>query len=164
MVEMLVMLLIWGVTQSASAQEKPKADKTKTVADKWRPLEGTYAEPGTEFNFRCGEYGDIQINLAENAFSGSEVFCKVVKLTDNAPASIKLDAICRDAQDDAKPRKEIILLKKIDEKIIFVRATQDGKFSDPGYRIVYCPEEQQRMYEEGKKADKADKERKEQQR
>jgi|GEM_PF-6940457 len=47
--------------------------------------------------------------------------------------------------------KEIVLLKKIDEKTILLRATQDGKFTDPGGRIVYCPEEQQRMYEESKK-------------
>lgn len=150
----LIALLAFGAAQIASAQEKAKAVKAKTVVDKWRPLDGTYAEPGPEFNLRCGEYGDAQIDWADNSISGGEEDCKIIKLTDTAPGCIRLDTICTSAAREGESYKEITLLKKIDEKTIFLRETQDGKFTRSGARMAYCPEDQQRMYQENTKAGK----------
>jgi len=135
--------LLPGVGLSLHAQES-----SKTVSDRWRPKDGTYAEPGPGFDARCGEYGDTQIDWSSNLISGGEEGCKIAKLSDPAPGSIKLDVVCESADREGRPYKEIILLKKIDEKTIFIRETQDGKFKRPGGRMAYCPDKLQRSYKE----------------
>lgn len=64
-----------------------------------------------------------------------------------------LDMTCSDfnlAEDLKKPEdtefKEIVLLKKIDDKSMRVRKTLDGKFKDPEFKAVYCPRKAQQMY------------------
>ncbi|WFU83772.1 hypothetical protein QA645_13805 [Bradyrhizobium sp. CIAT3101] len=126
-------------------------ESSKTGSDRWRPKDGTYAEPGSEFDARCGEYGDTQIDWSSNFISGGEEGCKIAKLSDTAPGSIRLDVVCRSADREGQRYKEIILLKKIDEKTIFIRETQDGKFKRPGARMTYCPDELQRQYRENNK-------------
>jgi hypothetical protein len=128
------------------AQEGPK-----TVSGKWRPKDGTYAKPGPEFGARCGEYGDMQVDWNSNFISGGEEGCKIVKLSDTAPGSIRLDTVCHSAEREGHPYKEITLLKKIDEKTIFVRETQDGKFRRPGGPMAYCPDDAQSLYSASKK-------------
>src|SRR5882757_1342657 len=71
-------------------------DSTKATSEKWRPKEGTYAEPGTDFSLRCGEFGDFIGDLTHNSISGSEWSCKIRKLTDTAPGAIRLDMTCSD--------------------------------------------------------------------
>ena len=56
--------------------------------------------------------------------------------------------------------REVILLKKIDEKAIFYRGTTNGKFKEPSARYSYCPEDVQRMHIEAKARDKAEAEQK----
>ncbi len=131
---------------SLHAQEGPKS-----VSGNWRPKDGTYAKPGPNFKARCGEYGDTQIGWNDKSISGGEEGCTIAKLTDTAPGSIRLDVVCFSAERGEENYKEIMLLKKIDEKTIFVRETQEGKFTRPGGRMAYCPDEQQRMYRENNK-------------
>jgi hypothetical protein len=66
----------------------------KPAKDKWHPQDGVYVEPGADFNARCGEFGDIQIEWAENSIDGGEERCKIVKLSGTAPGAIRLDVVC----------------------------------------------------------------------
>lgn len=142
----LATLLLSCAGLSIRAQEGPKS-----APGKWRPKDGTYATPGPDFVARCGEYGDMRIDWGDNFTSGGEEGCKITKLSDTAPGSIRLDVICESADREGHPYKEIILLKKIDEKTIFVRETQDGKFRRSGGSMAYCPENAQRLYSDSKK-------------
>lgn len=142
----LAALLLSCVGLPTHAQEGPRS-----APDKWRPKDGTYATPGPNFDARCVEYGDTQIDWNDNFISGGEEGCKITKLTDTAPGSIRLDVACESADREGRPYKEIILLKKIDEKAIFVRETQDGKFKRPGGSMAYCPDSAQRLYNDSKK-------------
>lgn len=144
----LVALLLPCAGLSLHAQEGPKS-----ASGKWRPKDGTYAEPGPEFDARCGGYGDTQIDWSSNFISGGEEGCKITKLSDTAPGSIRLDVVCYSAEREERSYKEIILLKKIDEKTIFVRETQDGKFRRPGGPMAYCPDELQKAKETRRKAE-----------
>jgi hypothetical protein len=142
----LSLLLLSCACLPADAQEGPKS-----APGKWRPKDGAYATPGPDFTARCGEYGDTRIDWNDNFISGGEEGCKIVKLSDTASGSIKLDVVCESADREGHPYKEIILLKKIDEKTIFVRETQDGKFKRPGGSMAYCPDSTQRSYSASKK-------------
>jgi len=119
-------------------------------AEKWRPKNGIYAEPGTGFNARCGEFGDTLIEWNDNYISGGEEGCKIAKVSDMATGSIKLDVLCTNS-DTETPYKEIILLKKVNDKTIFFRETQNGKFSRDGGEMTYCPAPAQRLYIDSKK-------------
>jgi hypothetical protein len=59
--------------------------------------------------------------------------------------------VCESADREGHPYKEIIILRKIDEKTIFTRETQDGKFRRSGGSMAYCPDGAQRMYSDSKK-------------
>jgi hypothetical protein len=124
-------------------------ESARPATEKWRPKDGVYAEPGASFNARCGEFGDTVIELAEKWTSGGEEGCKIIKLTDTSPGAIRLDVTCTEI-DRETPYKEIIVLKKMDEKTIFLRETQNEKFKRPGGPFSYCPEEFQRAYIEQK--------------
>jgi hypothetical protein len=141
------------------------------AVEKWRPKDGLYASPGKDFDSQCGEFGDVIVELAEKSISGSEWSCKITRLTDTAPGDIRLDLTCDDYNlalfinehdPNAYERKfsEIMLLKKINEKTIFVRKTLNGKFKDPRWQASYCPEETQRLYTEAKAKNKAEAEQK----
>jgi len=144
------------------------AGHRQPATEKWRPKEGTYAEPGVNFGLRCGEFGDFIIELNEKSISGNEWSCKITKLTETAPGAIRLDMTCYDYNlaefiKDPNPEKEfreIMLLRKIDGKSVFVRKTQNGKFKGPDWRASYCPEEAQRMHTEAEATNKAEAERK----
>ena len=127
---------VFGMVTAVMAQ-----DVMKQANEKWRPKEGTYASPGKGFVETCAEFGDLAIALREKEISGHEWGCKVT-----APDAIKVDMVCDDlnlaefikAPEDKK-FKEVMLLKKIDEKSMSVRKTINGKFKDPEWRAVYCP-------------------------
>jgi hypothetical protein len=72
------------------------AQNTAPTIEKWRPADGLYAEPGADFKSRCGEYGDLIIELAKKSVSGHEWGCHVTKLKDDAPDTIRLNLICND--------------------------------------------------------------------
>ena len=62
----------------------------------------------------------------------------------------------KDPNPEERKFKEIMLLRKIDEKSMFVRKTANGKFKDPDWPASYCPEDGQRRYAEAKARDKAE--------
>lgn len=154
----LVLALAFGAVAPTLAQ-----DAAPPAEAKWRPKEGTYASPGKGFAEACGEFGDLVVRLREKDISGHEWGCKVRKLTDTAPGAIRIDLTCSDynlAEDLKKPEgaefKEIILLKKIDDKSMLVRKTLDGKFRDPEWKAVYCSKEAQQIFREAEAKNKAD--------
>jgi hypothetical protein len=144
-------------------------DAAAPATPKWRPTDGLYAAPGAQFNASCGEYGDVIVDLAGKEISGNEWSCKVVKLTGSAPGAIWLNMICDDynlaeSLGDRDPNfrkfREVMLLRRIDEKSVFVRKTLNGKFEGPEYRAAYCPQEWQRTYVENMARNKAEAEQK----
>jgi len=140
----------------------------KPAAEKWRPKNGTYAAAGSDFDMRCGEFGDLSVELGEKSIGGSEWSCHITRLEDMAPDAIRLDMTCRDYNladfiGDPNPErifKEVMLLKKVNATTVLVRKTQNGKFKDPYGKASYCPAEAQRLYTEAKAKDKTEAKRK----
>src|SRR5580693_4469577 len=112
-----VVVCLISVSAPAVAQ-----NGAKPVMEKWRPKDGAYASLSADFSQRCRDFGDATIDLAEGEVASSEQKCEIVKLTDAAPGTIRLDVSCI-STDREEPHKEIVLLKKVDEKTIFYRQT-----------------------------------------
>src|SRR6185437_9861224 len=124
----------------------------------WRPAKGLYEM--TVGN--CKEFADLIIDLADKFVSGNEWSCDVTKLTDVAPGSIRVDMTCSDfnlaekldpknPNSDTRRFKEFMYLKKIGEKSMSVRKTENGKLKYPAWRALYCSEDAQRDYTESNK-------------
>ena len=138
-------------------EERPRLSN-----EKWRPKDGLYASPSKDFESWCGEYGDLNIQLSEKSISGHEWGCDVNRLSETAADAIKLDMTCHDLnlaeslrRPDRDPEyrrfKEVMLLKRINDKTLSVRKTLNGTFKGPSWQADYCPDDAQRMYDENKK-------------
>ena len=143
----------------------------KPGIENWHPKDGLYANPGKDFDSICGEYGDIIVGLAEKSVGGHEWDCKVTKRTDTAPDAIKLNMTCsdynlaatlfpRDPKSEEKLFKEVLVLKKMSKRSMFVRKTLNGKFTGAGWQADYCPENWQRSYIESRARAKTEAEQK----
>lgn len=142
-----------GASVPAFAQQSP-------AAEKWRPKEGVYAAPGAKFQAHCSEFGDLAVNLADMEVSGHEWVCKITKIVDTAPGTIRLSAVCSDynraesigdPDPDNRKFKDTIELKRIDE--MSVRVTGNGKVRQ-SWRASYCSAETQRLYIEANEKEK----------
>jgi len=156
-------ILSLAFMMSASGPTLARDVQKSLVQERWRPKDGLYASPGKGFAEICQEFGDLTVGLRENDIGGHEWGCKIGKLTDIGPSSIKIEMTCSDynlAEDLKKPDetefKEVILLKKIDGRSMLVRKTVDGKFKDPEWKAVYCPKDAQRMFLDAQAKNKAD--------
>ena len=133
-----------GIATPALAQ-----DVVKSPA-KWRPKDGHYVFAGENSAEQCKILSDFLIELRKKRVIGNESFnCKVTKLTDVTERAIRLDLSCDengiDDDDDDDPKharlyKEIMTLRKIDGKSLFMNITKKGKFNLPESRISYCRE------------------------
>ena len=134
-------------------------DGGQPAAEKRRPKDGKYASPGKDFESQCTDLGDLDIQYADKSVSGNEWSCKINKVTDTAPGAIRLDLTCddynlalalnpRDAKAEERTFKEVMLLKRINEKSLSIRRTLNGKFKDPSWQADYCPESSQRSIED----------------
>jgi hypothetical protein len=132
-------------------------DNAKPEAEKWRPKDGLYAEPGPDLGERCMDHNEVIVELADKSISGDEWNCRISKLADVAPGSVRLDATCTELEH--KPYKTVFLLKKIDDRTVFYGASTKGK-KDPGRQMSFCPEEGQRQYAAAKARDLAEARRK----
>ena len=144
---------------SASTQAQ---DAAKPAAEKWRPKNGVYALAGKGFAERCENSGDFSVELGEKNVAGDEWSCAIKKLTDIGPNAIRLDLTCSDENLEAvipKPDpnseelqfKETMTFRKIDDKLLFIRKSQNGKTDFPESRVAYCPPKAQRAYIASKK-------------
>jgi hypothetical protein len=88
-----------------------------------------------------------------------ELRCK--KITDTGFGAIRLGLNCSDVNLEAgipKPSpdsgemrfEETMTFRKIDEKSLFIRKSQNGKSNFPDTRVAYCPPKEQRAYLESK--------------
>lgn len=147
-------LLLSGVGLSLHAQERPKS-----ASGKWRPKDGVYAKPGINFQSSCDERDDITIDLGGKSVDGYEWGCKVKKLVDLAPDSLKVEMTCSDYNlaQNLNPRdpnwenrqfNEVMLIKRLNETTISVQKSLNGKLKSPPWREAYCPLETQRALAE----------------
>ncbi|VIO77360.1 hypothetical protein [Bradyrhizobium ivorense] len=139
------------------------AEEAKQPVGKWRPKDGIYGSPRSPSEEQCPEADNLTIELGDKSVSGYEWSCKINKVADTAPDAIKLELTCndynlaqnlypRDPKAEEKSFKETMLLKRIDDKVISVRKTLNGKFEGPAWRADLCPAEIQRVYVENKAA------------
>lgn len=137
---------LMSAAMAAVAQEG-----ARPVAEKWRPKDGTYLGAKTDPKYdRCLDFGDLVVELAEKSIGGSEWGCKIVKLTDTAPGTIRLDVACTTLERE-KPYNDIITLTKIDDKTILYSPATNRKFRHLGEQMSYCSEEAQRLFTDSKK-------------
>ncbi|PJG54223.1 hypothetical protein CVM73_15510 [Bradyrhizobium forestalis] len=106
------------------------------------PRPGVYAEPGTNFQSSCDESGDLTIDLGEKSVSGYEWGCKVRKVVDLAPGSLKVAMVCgdynlaqnldpRDPKWENRQFNEVMFIKRLDQTTISVQKSLNGKLKDP---------------------------------
>jgi hypothetical protein len=145
------------------ARDKAQAEQKAADEHPWRPQAGIYAIPGTNFDDRCLKSGDTIIELAERSISTGADTCNVTFIR-NEPNALQLFVTCdaasnaRDAvgshaegrSPPAPSRPETIILKKIDDKTVFLQTTKDRKFVDAGGQLAYCGKEAQKAYEQHK--------------
>jgi hypothetical protein len=144
-----VALALLSFTASAFAQ-----GSANPSTEKWRPVDGFYESPGKNLDSACRKYGVLTIELAENSVSGFEWDCAIDKITYTAPGTIKLNMTCHDinmpasAGPDSSERlfKEVMLLKRINEKSMSVSKTINGKFKGPAWQVAFCPAGVQQAY------------------
>lgn len=153
----------------AEAQAKNKAEVEQKAAEErlrlepWRPQDGIYASPGTNFEDRCLKSGDATIEMTERSISSGTDKCSITFIRDELDA-IRLFATCgqeTNAQGSigkigdsgstlAPPSSETIILKKIDDKTVFLQKSKNGNFIDPGHQFSFCGPDVQRTYAQQK--------------
>lgn len=129
----------------------------------WRPKDGVYASPDTNFNDRCTKSGDVVISLTDGSISSGKADCKVVGLMSTGQTAVSLTCspeAGKQASSERKkkgggvkaakapetPRADIIRMTRIDDNTFHMQKTVDGEFKDDGSPVSYCPEEAQRAY------------------
>jgi hypothetical protein len=149
-------LLTLGIFLTLTADVSALAQEAiGSAIDKWRPKNGAYAAPGKNFRSSCDEGNDITIDLGGKSVNGYEWGCRVKKIIDLAPSSLKVEMICNDYNlaQNLNPRdpnwenrqfNEVMFIKRLDDATISVQKSLDGKLKDPPWRGVYCPLKTQR--------------------
>jgi hypothetical protein len=165
---LFVATLVSLIGSSASA---PAQDSTKSSTEKWRPKDGIYVVAGKDFAERCDETTEFVVELREKSVGGNEWNCKVERISDTASDALRLSLTCNDynlAEDldnhDPNPYdrkfKEVMTLRKVDEKSFLIRKTLNGKFRTPEWHAVFCPQKAQQAYLEAKARDREEVQRK----
>lgn len=129
-----------GTAMPALAQDVVKSP------EKWRPRDGSYVYAHEKSDEACKTLADTLIELRKKLVVGNESFnCKVMRLTDVTEGAIRLDLSCHesdlDEDDDpahARMHREIMTLRKIDGKSLFMNITKNGKFNLPESKLSYC--------------------------
>ena len=118
----------------------------------WRPSDGVYATPGPNFDERCLKSGDAVIEIAERSISNGTDKCSVTFIRDEL-AELRLFATCGQGTNTSNsigkttPSKpEVIVLRKTDDKTIFIQKSTNGNFVEPGGQLSYCGPDAQKKY------------------
>jgi hypothetical protein len=153
----------------AEAQAKNKAEAEQKAAEEklklnpWRPQDGIYASPGTNFEDRCLKASDAIIEMTERTISSGIDKCSVTFIRDE-PDAMRLFATCAQEANTrgsidkigdggptlAPPSSETIILKKINAKTVFLQKSKNGNFIDPGQQLSFCSADAQRAYAQQK--------------
>ncbi|MGY4400753.1 hypothetical protein [Bradyrhizobium sp. USDA 3315] len=135
-----VFLSVSSGTSSAVA-----LDKEGQAGENWRPKDGIYGARACAGLGRDEDEEVIVIELAKKSIAAFEQQCTITRLTDAAPGSIRLNVACTDVLTD-NPFPETFILENIDTRKIFVRETNENKFTRPGLQMTYCPDKDQNRY------------------
>lgn len=147
------------------AKAAQKATEEKSSLNPWRPLEGIYATSGANFDDQCLKGGDAAIALSERSIVSGADKCNVTFVR-NEPDAIKLFATCNQPPNAPVPmikttngglipapaNSETIVLKKIDDKTVFIQKSTNGNFADAGKQLSYCGQDAQKMHAQQKAA------------
>ena len=147
------------------AEAKQKATEEKLSLNPWRPLEGIYATSGANFDDQCRKGGDATIALSERSIVSGADKCNVTFIR-NEPDAVKLFATCNQPPNAPVPMiktangglvpapssSETIILKKVDDKTVFIQKSTNGNFADAGRQLAYCGQDAQKMHEQQKTA------------
>jgi len=145
------------------SEAEQKAAEERLSLKQWRPQDGIYAAPGTNFEDRCLKASDAIIEITERSISSGTDKCSVTFIR-NEPNAIRLFATCSqepNAQGSigrigdggsipALPSSETIILKKIDGNTVLLQKSKNGNFIDPGAQLSYCGQDVQRMHAQQK--------------
>jgi hypothetical protein len=148
------------------AETEYKIPEQLSRPEQWRPKDGVYASPGSDFRNRCAKSGDVVIGLTEGSIASGKAECKVVGLMNTGQAAVSLDMTC--SQPSAKqtpssakkggdtnprgrvypqtPSTDVIRMSRIDDNTFHMQKTVDKKFKNDGGPVSYCPEEAQHAY------------------
>ena len=115
--------------------------------EKWRPKDGYYTVPAEHSADEppCNVMPDFHVEFRKKWINAGEAFgCKIEKITDVTKDTIRLDLSCDEDGSGGDPndihwQKEIMTLRKINEKSFVMRMTKQGKFSWPEWRLSYWP-------------------------
>jgi len=145
------------------AEAEQKATEERLRLNPWRPRDGIYATPGTNFEDRCLKASDATIEFSERSISSGTDKCSVTFIRDE-PDAIKLFATCSQEPNphgsigrigdggttSALPSSETIILKKVDDNTVFLQKSKNGSFIDPGAQLSYCGQDVRRMHAQQK--------------
>lgn len=137
----------------ATARNKAEADQKmmeeKLRRNPWRPTDGIYANPGTNFEDRCLKAGDATVAFAERSIATGPDKCSITFIRDE-PDAVQLFTNCvQDATAQGSTRNpKVILLKKIDDKTFSLQKGKDGNLPDTAENLSYCGRDAQRMHAE----------------
>jgi hypothetical protein len=128
----------------------------------WRPRDGIYASPGSDFGDRCAKSGDVVIGLTGGSIAHSGAECKVVAMMSTAATAVSLTCHSTPAEQAPAPAKtadgahenagrerltaDVIRISRIDDNTFHMQKSVDRQFKDAGGPLAYCPEEAQRAY------------------
>jgi hypothetical protein len=120
----------------ALAQDAPNSSQL------WRPKDASYRFADQITADSCGPESDFVFELRKNSVFGDSFNCRVTKLTDVTEGAIRLDLSCLEPQFDpddnpahVERHKEIMKLRKINDKSFFILMTNNGKFSTPEWLV-----------------------------
>jgi hypothetical protein len=142
------------------AEAEQKATEQRSGQGKWRPPDGVYADPVTDFNDRCLKSGDAIIELAGRSVSSGADKCAISNITDTSAGEIRLDVMCNQKPGTQALRirnvagqtihetlgAEAIILKKIDDHTVSLQKSKNGDFIDSGKQLSYCGQDAQQMH------------------
>ncbi len=132
-----------------TAEAERKVVEERLRLNPWRPRDGIYATPGSNFENRC-QASDAIIELTERSISSGPDKCSITFIRDE-PDAIQLFATCsresnaQGSSGHAPRSSETIVLKKIDDKTVFLQKSTNGTFIGPGKNLSYCGQDVQRM-------------------
>jgi hypothetical protein len=105
------------------------------ATENWRPKDGPYGlDPGTDPNASCETLTLHRVELGKRLIVSEEMYkCEIMKITETAPATLRLNAKCDDVHSGKS--RDTIVIRRIDDQSFSM-----GWRGQRSYRYVYCPE------------------------
>jgi hypothetical protein len=144
--------------QASYCPDEQQRIHTGEALKPWHPRDGIYASSGANFGERCLKSGDTIVDFAGKTISSGADRCEIYSYNDPLLIDPIMDVVCNETRSTkglvtrtidgggmyGPPGFEILRLKRIDDKTIFLQKTHNGQFSEPGQQVSYCGDEAQR--------------------